>query len=157
MGNEKLTQRRKERIERRQYLTDRFLTHFVFAMLFSIYVIGTQMATAASHRAFASGIRFWTFIGGPAIDLILVLLPDVLKRFRVKPGMTTGWWWRTSVYFFAFLGALHGVITLWYKVDMAINNVGNEWNAWSWSHAVIWVGFLVSAGVYWWEYRRVGK
>jgi len=145
MGNEKLNKKRQERISRRQYLTDRFLTHFVYAMLYSIYVIATQMGTAATHRAFASGMRFWTFIGGLAVALVLVILPMVWKK------MKTGWWWRTGVYFFAFLGALHGVITLMYKI------LGNEWTAWSWSHAVIWAGFTACAVVYWIQYKRVGK
>ena len=151
MGNEKLNKKRQDRISRRQYLTDRFLTHFVYAMVFSIYVIGFEMATAANHAKFASNMRFWTFLGGLAIALIIAFLPTFIKK------MKTGWWWRTSVYFFAFLGGLHGVITLWYKIDMAINNVGDEWKAWAWSHAVIWIGFLVSGIVYWIEYKRVGK
>jgi len=149
MGNKELSKKRQERIARRQYLTDRFLTHFVFAMIYSIYVIGTQMATAAKYRAFASGMRFWTFIGALAIALFLAVLPTFWSK------MKTGWWWRTAVYFFAFLGALHGVITLWYKVETALRGVGNEWTAWVWSHAVIWLGFVVSAIIYGIQYKRV--
>jgi len=154
MGKPDLTKKRQERIQRRQYLTDRFLTHFVFAVLFSVYVVGTQMSLAASHRALAAGIRFWTFVDALAIALVIAFLPMVWKRMR------TDWWWRTGIYFFAFLGGLHGLIMLLYKIFMMFGNMQDhtaQWAAWSWSHAIIWVGFLVCGGVYFIENRKIGK
>ena len=144
MANQDLTKKRQERIARRQYLTDRFLTHFVFGIIYSMYVIGFEMATLANHRAFAQGVRFWTFLGGPTIALIIAILPTFFKKIK------TGFWWRTSVYFFAYLGALHALITLWDTLGLP-----SKWDGLDWAHAFIWGGVLVSLAVYVIQYKRI--
>jgi len=146
MANVELAKRRQERIARRQFLTDRFLTHFVFGIIYSAYVIGFEMATVSAHTAFAEAFRFWTFWGGLAAALILAILPVFIKKMR------RGWWWRTAVYFLAFLGTLHAVITLW-----VVFMIGNDWNALVWSHAFIWAGVVVSFVVYLILYNKIGK
>ena len=146
MANKDLTKKRQERIGRRQFLTDRFLTHFVFGIIFSVYVIGMEMATVASYPRFAEAVRVWTFGGGLAVSLVIAILPTFFKK------MKTGYWWRTSVYFFAFLGALHAIISLWVALDL-----GGKWNGLDWAHAFIWGGVLISFIVYMVQYKRVGK
>jgi len=158
MSNEALTKKRQERINRKNYLMNRLLTHFVFGIIYSIYVMGLEMATVAAYPKFAEGVRFWTIIVGLAGALILAILPKFAKK------MKTEFFWRTSVYFLAFLGGLHVLIELWTKLTplasvgwLKVFGFGNEWSAWGWSHALIWIGVLISVIVYMVEYRRVGK